>query len=165
MKKLQSSSRKTRCFVSKCGRHLGNKIVKIQVNLDKKIHKLNNNIPINIWERFFRRKVVSWGFFLLFLAKFLQSPRNFQERKNMSAWTNFPAQTCSKLRYRIVLYRKFSYFTSEVIRKFALFTFYCKRFYILQNLSLKLRIYLLSVAVFSSMSIYFVVRINKKLSP
>ena len=134
MKKLQSSSRKTRCFVSKCGRHLGNKIVKIQVNLDKKIHKLDNNIPINIWERFFRRKVVFFGVFFAFFSEVFAEPPQLSGAQKLDKFSR-PNLLKASVQNRIIseiLVLRFG-----VIRKFALFTFwwfYCKIFYILQNL-------------------------------
>jgi hypothetical protein len=64
-------SKKIRCFVAKCDRHLGSKI---QVNFDKKIHKLDNNIPINIRECFFSQKVVFiFSFFIIFRRGFAEN--------------------------------------------------------------------------------------------
>ena len=62
-------------------------MTKIHVNFDKKIHKPDNNIPINIWKRLLRQKVVVFSFFFVVFNETLQSAAsNFQERgkKTMS---------------------------------------------------------------------------------
>ncbi len=72
-------------------------MTKIHVNFDKKIHKPDNNIPINIWKRLLRQRVVVFSFFFVVFNETLQERRQqlsgARKKKHVGLkWFKFSSQ-------------------------------------------------------------------------